>query len=71
MSFRAPQDHNKAVGRDTTSSMSSSTQREDPTAMMQHRSFSFAFAYRSFSFSFGCCELYCLELSNLFCFCMS
>jgi hypothetical protein len=34
MSFRVAQDHNKATGRDTTSSMTSSTRHEDPTATM-------------------------------------
>jgi hypothetical protein len=37
MSFKAAQDH-KAVGRDMTLSMPSSTRREDPTATTRHRS---------------------------------
>jgi hypothetical protein len=45
MSFRAAQDH-KAVGRDTTLSMASSTRREDPVATTRHHSSCFA-----------CCEL--------------
>jgi hypothetical protein len=32
MSFRAAQDHNKAAGRDTTSSTASSTRWKDPAA---------------------------------------
>jgi hypothetical protein len=52
MSFRAAQDHNKAVGRDMTSSTTSST-REDPTAMM-----------RRHSSCFTCCELV-LKLSYM------
>jgi hypothetical protein len=38
MSFKVAHDHNKAVGQDTTSSMASSTRREDPTATTRHRS---------------------------------
>jgi hypothetical protein len=68
MSFRAAHDHNKAASKDMTSLMPSSTRREDPAATMRRCSFSFAFAYHSFSFAFACHELYCLELSNLFCF---
>jgi hypothetical protein len=60
MTFRAAQDHNKAVGRDMTSSTPSSTQWEVPAATTWHHSFSFAFAYR---------ELYCLEfLTDCFSF---
>jgi hypothetical protein len=44
MSFRATQDHNKAAGRDMTSSTTSSTRHEDLTAMMWHHSSCFAFA---------------------------
>jgi hypothetical protein len=40
MSFRAAQDHNKAVGHDMTSSMASSTRREDPVATRLRRSHS-------------------------------
>jgi hypothetical protein len=59
MSFRVAQDHNKAAGRDTTSSMTSWTQQEDLAATMQRRSFSFIYI------------LNCLKLSNLFCFHLS
>jgi hypothetical protein len=68
MSFKAAQDHNKATGRDMTLLMPSSTQREDLAKMMWRHSFSFVFTCRSFSFGFAYRELYCLELSNLFCF---
>jgi hypothetical protein len=64
MSFRAAQDHNKAAGRDMTSSMPSWTRREDPVATTWYRSFSFICIW-------NCLELSnnCLELSNLlFCF---
>jgi hypothetical protein len=65
MSFRAAQDHNKAAGRDTTSSTTSSTQQEDPVATMRHRSSCFAFACHSFSFSFSSHELHCLKVDKL------
>jgi hypothetical protein len=71
MSFRAAQDHNKVAGRDLTSSMPSSTRWEDLAATTWCHSFSFAFTCRSFIFAFTCQELYCLELLNLFCFCVS
>jgi hypothetical protein len=40
MSFRVAQDYNKAVGQDTTSSMTSSAWWEDSAAMMRHHSHS-------------------------------
>jgi hypothetical protein len=65
MSFTAAQDHNKAVGRDTTLSMPSSTRREDPAATMRRCSRCFAFACRSFGFDFACREVYCLKVVEL------
>jgi hypothetical protein len=65
MSFRAAQDHNKVAGRDTTSSMASSTRQEDPAATTWHRSSCFDFACRSFSFGFPSHELHCLKVVEL------
>jgi hypothetical protein len=54
MSLRAAQNHKKVAGQDTTSLMTSSTQRDDPTATMWCRSSCrTCFAYR---------ELYCLKV---------
>jgi hypothetical protein len=65
MSFKAAQDHNKAVGRDTTLSTPSSTRREDSAATTRRHSSCFGFAYCSFSFGFSCHELYCIKVVEL------
>jgi hypothetical protein len=65
MSFRVAQDHNKMTGRDTTSSMTSSTRREDRVEMTLHHSSCFAFAYRSFNFGFPSRELHYLKVVEL------
>jgi hypothetical protein len=65
MSFRAAQDHNKAVGRDTTLSVPSSTRWEDLAAMMQCRSRCFALACCSFAFGFTCHDIYYLKVVEL------
>jgi hypothetical protein len=65
MSFRAAQDHKKAVSRVTTLSTPSSSRREDPMATTRNHSSCFAFACCSFSFGFAYRELYCLKVVEL------
>jgi hypothetical protein len=64
MSFRVAQDHNKAVGRDTTSLTPSWTQQHDPTATTRCRSFSFICISNCLELANNCLEL----LNLLFCF---
>jgi hypothetical protein len=66
MSLEAAQDHNKAVGRDTTTSTPSWTPPEDPAAMTRQHSFSFICILNCLDLSNNC-----LELSNLFYFLLS
>jgi hypothetical protein len=57
MSFRAAQDHNKAMSRGTTLSTPSSTRREDLVATTRRCS--------SCRTCFACRELYCLNVFEL------
>jgi hypothetical protein len=64
ISFRVAQDHNKAAGRDRTSSTPSWTRREDPAATTRRRSFSFICVLNCFL----SCRTLVWSLVNLFYF---